>query len=651
MSFRGRLRLFFGLIVIVPMIALAVVLFTLTARSETGKADAGISSGARAAFGVHLEQVRAAAPALREVTRDRELRAALGRAELDAATARLRGLVEGDVVAIELYSLENELLERVGSPTSAAARGATIDAAGQTVGTIAVSVTDAEELARRVRRLTGLDTALFRERRFLAGTVEPEGLPAGARGEPRDFEIGDESYRGRVEQLEESVGPPLEIGLFRPTAALSERIADNRLLIGVLLAGFLVLALAMASAVSRALTGQIRTFLSAARRLARGDFRQPVPVEGRDEFAELGREFNSMSRQLESKIEEVERKREELAETIRRVGDALATGLDRDGVVALAVRQAVDACEADAGRAVALDRGAFANHDVGSLVGDLMTALELSERAAFAVRPEVGTELLEALDQEAPPKVRRRSVHARAGRAFGLSVPMRSLVGGPEYLGAISIARRDAEFTREEEELLEYLAGQAVVSIENASLHETVERQAVTDELTGLANVRALASILTRELERSRRFDSPLSLVMLDIDDFKMVNDTHGHPQGDEVLAQVAGVLRAHSRDIDAPARYGGEEMVVVVPGTDSEGAARLAERMREAIERTQVAGVGGGPALSVTASFGVASVPESASDRDTLIAAADTALYQAKRAGKNRVVQAESVRARRAVS
>jgi diguanylate cyclase (GGDEF)-like protein len=650
-SFRGRLRLFFGLIVIVPMVALAVVLFTLAARSETGKADAGISSGARAAFGVHLEQVRAAAPALREVTRDRELRAALGRGELDAATARLRGLVEGDVVAIELYSLENELLERVGSPTSAAARGATIDAAGQTVGTIAVSVTDGEELARRVRRLTGLETALFRERRFLAGTVEPEALLAGVRGEPRDFEIGDETYRGRVEQLEESVGPPLEIGLFRPSAALSERIADNRLLIGVLLAGFLVLALAMASAVSRALTGQIRTFLSAARRLARGDFRQPVPVEGRDEFAELGREFNSMSRQLESKIEEVERKREELAETIRRVGDALATGLDRDGVVALAVRQAVDACEADAGRAVALDRGAFANHDVGSLVGDLMTALELSERAAFAVRPEVGTELLEALDQEAPPKVRRRSVHARAGRAFGLSVPMRSLVGGPEYLGAISIARRDAEFTREEEELLEYLAGQAVVSIENASLHETVERQAVTDELTGLANVRALASILTRELERGRRFDSPLSLVMLDIDDFKLVNDTHGHPQGDEVLAQVAGVLRAHSRDIDAPARYGGEEMVVVVPGTDSQGAARLAERMREAIERTQVAGVGGGPALFVTASFGVASVPESASDRDTLIAAADSALYQAKRAGKNRVVQAESVRARRAVS
>ena len=152
MSFRGRLRLFFGLIVIVPMIALAVVLFTLTARSETGKADAGISSGARTAFGVHLEQVRAAAPALREVTGDRELRAALARADLDAATEQLRALVDGDVVAIELYSLENELLERVGSSTAVAARGATVAADGQTVGTIAVAVTDAEELARRVRR-------------------------------------------------------------------------------------------------------------------------------------------------------------------------------------------------------------------------------------------------------------------------------------------------------------------------------------------------------------------------------------------------------------------------------------------------------------------------------------------------------------------
>ena len=127
---------------------------------------------------------------------------------------------------------------------------------------------------------------------------------------------------------------------------------------------------------SRALTGQIATFLAAARRLSRGDFRHPVPVEGNDEFAQLGREFNDMSGQLEAKIEEVERKRQELEETIRRVGDALATGLDRDGVVALAVRQAVDACEAEAGRALPLARGTFARYEVGSVAGELERVIE-----------------------------------------------------------------------------------------------------------------------------------------------------------------------------------------------------------------------------------------------------------------------------------
>ena len=210
-----------------------------------------------------------------------------------------------------------------------------------------------------------------------------------------------------------------------------------------------------------------------------------------------------------------------------------------------------------------------------------------------------------------------------------------------EYLGVMSIARGGREFARDEEELLEYLAGQATVSVENASLHELVERQAVTDELTGLANVRAFHSILDREIERARRFENPLGLVMVDLDNFKRVNDEHGHQQGDEVLAGVAAVLRDFSRDIDAPARYGGEELAVVLPGTDVEGAELLAGRIREAIERLEVPLVEGRGSLRVTASFGVAALPESAVDKDGLVAAADAALYAAKRGGKNRVESA----------
>jgi diguanylate cyclase (GGDEF)-like protein len=266
--------------------------------------------------------------------------------------------------------------------------------------------------------------------------------------------------------------------------------------------------------------------------------------------------------------------------------------------------------------------------------------------------PEVGAELLETVDPDAPPPRQRRAVSGEASGAHALAVAMRSVLGPtdgtPEYVGVMSIARVGRSFSREEEELLEYLAGQCVVSIENASLHATVKRQAVTDALTGLANVRAMHSILDREIERSRRFGSPLGLVMLDIDDFKKVNDTHGHQQGDEVLAAIAGVLRDFSRDIDAPARYGGEEMAVVVPGTDADGAVQLAERVREAVERLRVPKVGGRGHLRVTASFGVAAMPESASSKDGLIAAADAALYRAKRGGKNRVEQAESVHAPR---
>jgi diguanylate cyclase (GGDEF)-like protein len=643
------LRLFFVLLVIVPMIALAVVLFTLTSRSETGKADAGISAGTRTAFGVYEEAAARAEPALREVASDRRLRAAV--ASGSGVDARLDELVGGalDVVLIELYSPDEELVARAGSAAGVAPRGAPIGADGETLGILAVSVTGADALATRVQTLTGLDAAVYRDDRLLAATTGglQDRAALGGLGDPHDVELaGGAGYRARVESIPEPAGPPVELALLQRTAGISDTISENRLVIGGLLVAFLLLAMLAAAGVSRALTGQIGTFLDAARRLARGDFAHPVPVTGHDEFAQLGHEFNSMSSQLEAKIEEIERKREELEATIRRVGDALATGLDRDGVVALAVRQAVDACGAQAGRALPLERGAFHEHTSGRDDEGLREAIVAAERHAFEPNPELGAELLDPIDRERPRP--RRAVAAQAGDAHALAVTMRALVASkePEYLGVLSIARRGRAFSREEEELLEYLAGQAIVSIENASLHETVGRQAVTDELTGLANARAFRLILDREIERSRRFQSPLGLVMLDLDDFKQVNDRHGHQQGDEVLASVAAVLRDFSRDIDAPARYGGEELAVVLPQTDSDGAALLAERIREAVERLRVPSVDGRGSLRVTASFGVASVPESAAGREDLVAAADAALYRAKRGGKNRVERAERVAA-----
>ena len=174
------------------------------------------------------------------------------------------------------------------------------------------------------------------------------------------------------------------------------------------------------------------------------------------------------------------------------------------------------------------------------------------------------------------------------------------------------------------------------------ALHELVSEQAVTDDLTGLANGRAFRDRMEKEAARAVRFRHEVSLLMLDIDDFKKVNDTYGHPSGDEVLRAICRILKAESRGIDEPARYGGEEFVMALPETSPEGALELAERIHERIGAERIRTPDDGD-IAVTASIGVSTLPASAIDVRELIAAADAALYEAKRAGKDRVVVAEA--------
>ena len=206
----------------------------------------------------------------------------------------------------------------------------------------------------------------------------------------------------------------------------------------------------------------------------------------------------------------------------------------------------------------------------------------------------------------------------------------------PSPAATATSRRRSASCSR-------YLTSQAAVSVENVDLHETVQRQAVTDELTGLFNHRRFQEVMDAEVERARRYDQEMGLIMLDIDNFKRVNDTYGHMQGDEVLRAVARVLRQSAREIDEPARYGGEEMAVALPQTDLDGAYNFAERVRKRIEALELPLLDGDGVLQVTASFGAASlVSAPQSDKEGLVAAADAALYRAKRSGKNRTVKAE---------
>ncbi|HYB29261.1 MAG TPA: GGDEF domain-containing protein [Solirubrobacteraceae bacterium] len=153
--------------------------------------------------------------------------------------------------------------------------------------------------------------------------------------------------------------------------------------------------------------------------------------------------------------------------------------------------------------------------------------------------------------------------------------------------------------------------------------------------------MRSFQELVNAGIEQVRRYHHPIGLIILDIDDFKAVNDTHGHPHGDAVLRQVARVLRENSRDADSPARYGGEELSLILPHTDLEGAYAIADRIRTAVEGLRVPRTDGAGVPRVTASVGVAA--STAGHKDALIADADAALYDAKRRGKNCTVAAEA--------
>ncbi len=186
---------------------------------------------------------------------------------------------------------------------------------------------------------------------------------------------------------------------------------------------------------------------------------------------------------------------------------------------------------------------------------------------------------------------------------------------------------------------LDLLLARAHTLLDFKSYLDTVEEAAHTDHLTGLANRRRFERQLEREIGRTLRYDRSFCLVLIDIDNFKRVNDTYGHDAGDETIRHIAQVLQAGTRGIDTAARIGGEEFAVILTETDFEGGHDVAERLRLAIKNAEVSTVG-----HITASFGIAEFPLSAQTARELMSVADAALYDAKRRGRDRVSRAREI-------
>ncbi|MBA3712228.1 MAG: GGDEF domain-containing protein [Pyrinomonadaceae bacterium] len=221
------------------------------------------------------------------------------------------------------------------------------------------------------------------------------------------------------------------------------------------------------------------------------------------------------------------------------------------------------------------------------------------------------------------------------GEQYTVAAP---LVSGERVLGVLEAVRDGADaraFNGAETALLAALAHPLAAALANSQRIAEAERLSLTDDLTKLNNARFLRQYLISEIKRARRYGSSVSALFLDLDNFKQINDQHGHLVGSHVLMETAAVILASVRDTDMVARYGGDEFVAILPETPLEQAARVAERVRERIAGHFFTG-GGGLQLRLTASFGIATFPQHAQSPQQLIASADAAMYDAKNAQKN---------------
>lgn len=580
-SFRIKLALYFLVLALLPLTAAFVGFRAIVDESETRLVDARLNAGLRASVAAYDEELDAAAAAADGLAREPAFQRALARRDRVALVGLLRG---HRTLRVEARGLA--LGAREGR---AARREATVvGPSGERLGTVTAFVRLDRRLAERLRLRSGLGARehllVLAGDRIVASTDAFRGTFTARRGETATVLVGGDRYRalaaptpGQRQRVTLAVVSPQQlIDAAKATA--------TRQLLAVLLAT-LLLVVAVAYLEGRSIVITVGQLVAAARAIAGGRLRERVPVRGRDELALLARTFNGMAEQLEGRLADLEAERRRLREATMRFGQALAATHDTRALLRSVAETIVEATRAD---------GAVVRGREGDIVrvGD----------------PEADGERMEL-----------------------------PLTAGRVEFGRLELAK--VRFEDEDREAAVLLAGQAVVALENARLHRIVEREALVDELTGLANRRQAERVLGIELTRAARFGTPLAVALIDLDDFKGVNDVYGHQAGDAVLRELADVLGAGLRQFDVAARWGGEEFLVVLPGTDAVGATRVAERLRAAVAGRAVP-TPGGAVLHVTASVGVASYP-ACQTREEVVAAADEALYEAKRTGKNRVVAA----------
>ncbi len=577
-SFKVKLVVYFLLLSLLPIAAAFWGFTSVAGQSETRRVDARLQSSLRSVLATYQERIAAAQREAASLAGTRVFQMELEQRDLPALVHALQDSKNVSVTAAGGFRVHQP-------PPFAATREVSVVTARGLIGTVTVAVPFDSTLVDTLRAHSGLEKAdtlvILRGAAIVASSPTVTGSVRVGSGQADTVDVSGERFRALAAPAVYDVAN-VRFAVLRPQALIDAANASsrNRLLLGLIASLLLVSVVAYFE--GRSIVRTLRSLAEAAHGIARGRLSERVPVKGRDEFAMLATAFNDMANQLQARLDELEDERSRLRDAITRFGEALAATHDLGTLLRVIVEAAVEATGATGARLVA---------DDGRIV-------------------ETGDPDAEGDELQFP------------------------LTAGRTTFGTLSLVGRS--FDDEQRMTANSLASHAAIALENARLHRIVERQALVDGLTGIANRRQCEDALTAEIARAERLGAPFTLVLADLDDFKTVNDDHGHPVGDDVLREFASVLRATVRDSDLAGRWGGEEFLLLLPGTDAVGGANLAERVRTALAERSFLGRDG-EVVTVTCSFGVAQHRGGNHERD-LFTAADRALYRAKREGKNRV-------------
>ena len=578
-SFKVKLVVYFLLLSLLPMAAAFWGFTSVAGQSETRRVDARLQAGLRSVLANYQERLDGAQREAAAIARTPVFQREIESRDLPGLVHLLQNAGNVQVHAVDGFT--------VGRPPGfSATREVAIVTRRGLVGTVSVAVPFDGALLQNLRARSGLGSsdalAVLRGTTIVTSAPSVGGRVRGGAGQTKTLRVAGVRYRVLIAPAI-SDRADVRFAVLSPQSLIdaANSRARDRLLLG------LIASLALVSLVAyfegRSIVRSLRTIAEAAHGVARGRLNERVPVRGRDEFALLATAFNDMANQLQARLAELDSERGRLRDAITRFGEALSATHDVNTLLKVIVETAVEATGASGARLVTDDGRVF----------------------------ESGEPHVDGVNLELPLTAARTT--------FGTLT-----VVGP----AFDVEQRMTATS---------LASHAVIALENARLHGIVERQALVDGLTGIANRRHVEDALSAEIARAERLDTPFALVLADLDDFKAVNDVHGHVVGDDVLRAFAAVLRECVRESDLAGRWGGEEFILLLPGASAEGAAHLADRVRDAMADRAFHGRDG-EVIGVTCSFGVAQHHAGEDERE-LFAAADRALYRAKRGGKNRVV------------